>query len=89
MARKQTIFIERENNASVRDGAWKLVGRGVSPPRGLQKNKWQLYQMKDDGTELNDLAAEKPEKVAELSAKWEQWAKRVGVYSNPGFAKGD
>lgn len=89
LARKQPIFIEHEGNASVRDGEWKLVGRNVTPPRGLRKDRWQLYQMNDDGTELHDLAGEKPEKVAELSAKWEQWAKRAGVYPKPGTAGGD
>jgi hypothetical protein len=29
---------------------------------------------------LNNLAAAHPEKVKELSAKWEAWAARVGVY---------
>lgn len=80
LARKQPIFIEHENNAFVRDGDWKLVGKGVSMPRGLQKKKWELYQITGDGTELRDLAMEQPEKVAAMSAQWETWAKRAHVY---------
>jgi arylsulfatase len=83
LGRKQPLFIEHENHAFVRDGEWKLVGRDVTPPRGLQKAKWQLYQISEDGTELNNLAKEMPEKVAELSAKWEAWAKRANVYPKP------
>jgi arylsulfatase A-like enzyme len=80
LGRKQPIFIEHENNAFVRDGEWKLVGKDVSPPRGLQKNKWELYRISEDGTELHDLAEEQPEKVAALSAQWEAWAERASVY---------
>ena len=80
LARKSPLFIEHEDNAFVRDGAWKLVGRGVSPAKGLQKSKWELYNIEADGTELHNLAAEKPEQVATLSAQWETWAKRVGVF---------
>jgi arylsulfatase len=76
LGRKQPLFIEHENHAFVRDGEWKLVGRDVTPPRGLQKAKWQLYQISEDGKEM-------PEKVAELSAKWEAWAKRANVYPKP------
>lgn len=80
LARKRPIFIEHENNAFVRDGEWKLVGKGVSPPRGLQKDKWELYRLSEDGTELKDLAKEQPERVATMSSEWEAWAKRAHVY---------
>ena len=83
LARKSPIFIEHENNAFVRDGEWKLVGKGVTPPRGLQKDKWELYHLSEDGTELKDLAKEQPEKVAAMSAQWESWAERAHVYPKP------
>lgn len=84
LARKGPIFREHENNASVRDGDWKLVGRDVTPPRGLQKDRWQLYHITEDGTELHNLAKEMPDKVASMSAAWEEWAKRVHIYPKPG-----
>jgi len=80
LARKGPIFIEHENNAFVRDGEWKLVGKGVSMPRGLQKDKWELYHLSVDGTELKDLAKEQPERVATMSSEWETWAARAHVY---------
>ena len=82
--RAKPLFMEHENNAFVRDGEWKLVGREVSPPKGLQPQKWELYHVTEDGTELVDLASEQPEKVAALSKKWEAWAKNVGVFPKPG-----
>ncbi|QDV53637.1 arylsulfatase [Gimesia fumaroli] len=78
--RAAPLFIEHESNAFVRDGDWKLVGRGVSPAKGFQPQKWELYDVKQDRTELNNLAKEKPEMVSDLSAQWQAWAKRVGVY---------
>ncbi|MCU0748763.1 MAG: arylsulfatase [Akkermansiaceae bacterium] len=87
LTRKTPIFIEHQNNAFVRDGDWKLVGEGVSPAAGLKKDKWELYHITHDGTELNNLATTHPEKVAELSKQWETWAKRVNVFPKPGERK--
>jgi arylsulfatase A-like enzyme len=83
LARKQPIFIEHEDNAFVRAGDWKLVGRDVSPASGLKPARWELYRMSEDGTELNNLASQMPERVNEMSAQWETWAKRVGVFPKP------
>jgi len=83
LVRQQPLFIEHEDNAFIRDGDWKLVGRGVSPGDGLKEARWQLYHITEDGTELNNLAASHPEKVGELSSKWEAWAKRVQVFPKP------
>jgi hypothetical protein len=38
--------------------------------------------MQADRTELHDLAAEKPQLVAELSALWNAWALRAHVLPN-------
>lgn len=78
--RMEPIFIEHESNAFVRAGDWKLVGRGVSPAKGYQPQKWELYDVKTDRTELNNLAARRRAIVVDLVQKWEAWAKRVGVY---------
>jgi arylsulfatase A-like enzyme len=62
---------EHEGNRAVRVGAWKLLaGHG---------ERWQLYDLANDRTELNDLASSNPEKVAELTAIYEKWANRCGV----------
>lgn len=36
--------------------------------------RWQLYNLAEDPTEQNDLAAQEPELVAELAKLWHQWA---------------
>jgi arylsulfatase len=41
--------------------------------------RWELYDLTKDRVEGNDLAGKHPEKVRELAAKWEAWAKRAKV----------
>jgi arylsulfatase len=65
------IFWEHEGNRAVRQGKWKLVGQ--------HKGDWELYDMEADRTELDNQAAKQPEKLKELAALYEQWAKRAGV----------
>ena len=42
--------------------------------------EWELYDLTTDPTELHDLAAEHPEKVAELAAAWEAAAYAEQIY---------
>ena len=65
------MFWEHEGNAAVRIGRWKLVKNYPRP--------WELYDMEADRTELHDLAAAEPERVAAMAAQYEQWAARCGV----------
>ena len=65
------LFWEHEGNRAVRAGRWKLVAKHERP--------WELYDLATDRTEVRDLAASQPERVAELSAAWQHWADRVGV----------
>ena len=41
--------------------------------------QWELYNMKNDRTELHDLASSMPEKVDEMAGLWEQWAENHQV----------
>ena len=47
----------------VREGDWKLVWKAALPP------KIELFNLADDPAEANDLAAEFPDKVADLQAR--------------------
>ena len=68
---RDAIFWEHEGNRAVRVGDLKLVSKH---PGG-----WELYDIAKDRTELHDLAATMPDRVKELSAKYDAWAKRVNV----------
>lgn len=66
------LFWEHEGNRAVRVGDWKLVAKGPAGP-------WELYDLRTDRTEMNDLAAQQPAKVKELRSQWEAWARRAHV----------
>lgn len=68
----RTLYWEHEGNRGVREGDMKLVWIGV-------RNKWELYDLKSDPSELNDLAAKRPETVEKMSRDWQVWARRALV----------
>ena len=78
---RDALYWEHEGNAAIRVGDWKLVRLGRNGP-------WELYDLKNDRTELHDLAGTKPELAKELAAKWDAWAERTHVVPYPGGAKG-
>lgn len=69
----RTLFFEHEANRAVINGHWKLVANKDSNPPYI--SNWELYNLKIDRTETNNLAAKYPQKVKQLSALWYQWAK--------------
>ena len=80
LGREEPIFVEHENNAFVRDGDWKLVGKGVSAQPGVIRSKWELYNIRLDRTETKDLASKYPKRVSRMADRWDAWAKRADVY---------
>jgi arylsulfatase A-like enzyme len=69
---REAIYFEHEGNAAVRVGDWKLVRQG-------RTGAWELYDLKADRTELNNLASSQPERVQQLAARWNAWAIRANV----------
>ncbi len=70
-SRERPIFWEHEGSRAVRQGQWKLVsaiGGG-----------WELYDMDEDRTELNDLSDRNRPKARELVSMYDEWAERCGV----------
>jgi len=67
----EILYWEHLGSAAVRQGDWKLVSAEGGP--------WELYDLKQDRTELNDLAASHPEKRDELLGAYREWAEKVGV----------
>ena len=78
---REAIYWEHEGNAAVRVGDLKLVRQG-------RNGAWELYNMKLDRTELQDLATSQPEKTKELAALWHAWAERAHVLPAPGAEGG-
>lgn len=69
--RDAPLFFEHLGNRGIRRGQWKLVS--------LKGGKWELYNMLSDRTELNDLSAQFPERLKEMSAQYDIWADRCLV----------
>ncbi|MEC8826181.1 MAG: arylsulfatase [Verrucomicrobiota bacterium] len=59
-------------NRAVRQDDWKLV-------YDRHDKRWFLFDFEKDRVEANDLAAEHPEIVQELTDKWNAWAKMTEV----------
>jgi arylsulfatase len=78
---RDALFWEHEGNRAVRVGDWKLVAKNKQP--------WELYNIQSERTESNDLAASMPEKVREMSVKWDAWAQRMGVLPYPLRPRGE
>jgi arylsulfatase len=61
-----------------RDG-WEIVTMHL-PRTPFGDHEWELYDLRNDPTELRDLASEMPEKVAELAAAWEDAAWKTQIF---------
>jgi arylsulfatase A-like enzyme len=66
--RSEVIYNVEPFRAGVREGDWKLIWRTPLPP------VVELYNIRLDPSEKNNLAAENPEKVAELQKRADELA---------------
>ncbi len=57
---------------------WKAVAFH-QPGSAFDDDRWELYHLADDFSECHDLAADQPERLAEMQAEWWQLAKRHQV----------
>ena len=69
--RERPILWEHEGNRAVRDGRWKLVSK--------HPGDWELYDMVEDRTELNDLSTMNKPQVLKMGSTYARWAERCGV----------
>ena len=69
--KREALYWEHEGNRAIRKGDWKLVSKENKP--------WELYNIKSDRSELNDLSKSKRDLVAELSKAYQDYADRANV----------
>ena len=77
---RDAIYWEHEGNKAVLDYPWKLVAKHPGP--------WELYNLAEDRGETKDLAKGDPERVRELSTRWQAWAERSNVLPLRPYDKG-
>ena len=71
IGRDQPPYWEHEGNCAVRVGDWKLVRE--------HGRDWELYNMIDDRTELNNLRHKSKHRARQMIKEYEGWADEVGV----------
>lgn len=67
---------ELYGHRSVRQGDWKLVWDQAAP---VAERRWQLFNLKQDASEQHDLSSTMPDKLAEMVANWDVYAREAGV----------
>lgn len=77
LSRKNPLFWEHEGNRAVRDGDWKLVSAYDNAKK--QFMKWELYNIKDDRSELSDLGDKFPARREKMILQYNEWSNRAGV----------
>jgi arylsulfatase A-like enzyme len=60
-----TLYWRFGPSRAVRRGDWKLLS--------VDNETWELYNVRNDAGEKNDLAASEPDRVTELKAAFEAW----------------
>ncbi len=71
--RLQPLYWALNGHKAMLMGNWKIVTAKMSAP-------WELYNIQNDRSELNNLAHKYPDKVKKMAAMWQTWANRVGVF---------
>ena len=69
---RDALYWEHEGNAAILQDGWKLV-------RFRWDGAWELYNLKADRTEQQDLSGALPEQVKAMSDEWNTWARQDNV----------
>lgn len=78
----RSLGFDHESAHALRKGDWKLVWSKRMP----HQIQWELYNLAQDRCETTDLAQTYPDRVKQMAAEWEAWARRVQVIYEPADA---
>ena len=81
MQKRGAIFFKHKGNRGMRLGDWKVVS---SP---TDRNKWELYNLKNDRTETTNLAAQFPEKIQQLTQYWQKLEDQMAMDAKQSLSK--
>jgi arylsulfatase len=63
--KRDFLYFNHNNNRALHAGDWKIVAKGADGP-------WELYDMRTDRCERNDLASSDSARAQQLAALWHQ-----------------
>ena len=67
--RAEPIHLQFSSDYGLRDGDWKVVS--------FKGQEWELYNVANDRTETNNLAASEPERLTAMVKKWKSMSRDV------------
>jgi len=70
------LYFHHMSNRAIRVGDWKLVAKGKEGP-------WELYDLRADRRESQDLADKYPDKVARMSELWQKCEDKFREQAGP------
>ncbi len=77
-SRKRTQYFEMYGHRSIWHQGWKAVTQHEKGS-DFETERWELYHLDEDFSEVRDLAAQMPERLGELKERWWAEAGRYGV----------
>ena len=83
---RERQYFEIFTNRAIYDKGWIACAQHTLPwrqdlaPGHWEKDKWELYNLDEDFSEADDLAAKYPKKLAQLKALFDQEAKKNHIY---------
>ena len=72
----ELMFWEHESNCTLRKGKWKAIQK-------YDTGNWELFNLDNDRSELNDLADMNPEVLKLITSKWYELAEKYYVIPKP------
>lgn len=70
------IFNEFVGGKAIYRDGWKLV-------QDRDTSVWELYHLREDRSETDNLAEKRPGLVEDLSIRWKTWYDRTAQYRSP------
>lgn len=75
---RETQYFEVSGQRAIYHDGWRAIAKHKKG-EPYEKDTWELYNLKEDFSETNNLADQNQEKVKELEALWQQEAEKYGV----------
>ena len=83
---RERQYFEVFTNRAIYDQGWMACAQHSLPwrpdlaPAHWEDDRWELYHLDEDFSEYHDLAAQHPDKLAELKKLFDEEAEKYGVY---------